>query len=381
MSLVEGRLADSCSVQVPGESGLVRLDVREPRPPVGQARRRAERSGHDVLPFGSDAPAAVAFRTGRTQLAPLHDGEDGADRRRLHRAGRAPDRQRRGHRRHDLRRRAGPALRGGRRLAGHRGGEPGRCRPVQCHTVPAGACRGGRAAARRAPRLAARGRGPLARRRVPGRGRRHLRRRRLVRRLRARRRHGLLQRGRRHGQGRPGRRPDGPGAQRHPRLRGLRPVTDRGALVAGPPLRHAHRGQGGHRRRRHDHPVDGTGRPEQRRPPSAAGGARRRQRDLLPHATHAAHRGRVERRAPTARRGRARPRRLTDHVLRRPDRAPGRGDHARHGATGQHGNGRCARRLAGPPRGHVRIHAERRRAHRRRRGALPQLHRCSPRSA
>ena len=31
MSLVEGRLADSCSVQVPGESGLVRLDVREPR--------------------------------------------------------------------------------------------------------------------------------------------------------------------------------------------------------------------------------------------------------------------------------------------------------------------------------------------------------------
>ncbi len=32
MSLVEGRLADSCLVQVPGENGLVRLDVREPRP-------------------------------------------------------------------------------------------------------------------------------------------------------------------------------------------------------------------------------------------------------------------------------------------------------------------------------------------------------------
>ncbi len=76
MSLVEGRLADSCSVQVPGEGGLVRLDVREPRVPVRfDAAKRAE----DVLSFGSDAPAAVAFRTGRTQLAPLGVDEDGAD--------------------------------------------------------------------------------------------------------------------------------------------------------------------------------------------------------------------------------------------------------------------------------------------------------------
>ena len=72
MRLVEGRLADSCSVQVPRESGLVRLDVREPRP---ASSTRAGKDGQDVLPFDSDAPAAVAFRTGRTQLAPLHDGE------------------------------------------------------------------------------------------------------------------------------------------------------------------------------------------------------------------------------------------------------------------------------------------------------------------
>ena len=40
-------------------------------------------------------------------------------------------------------------------------------------------------------------------------------------------------------------------------------------------------------------PSTGTGRPQQRRPPSALGGARRRQRDVLPHATHAAHCGRA----------------------------------------------------------------------------------------
>ena len=74
MSLVEGRLADSCSVQVPRESGLVRLDVRAPRP---ASSTRTGRDGQDILPFDSDAPAAVAFRTGRTQLAPLHDGEVG----------------------------------------------------------------------------------------------------------------------------------------------------------------------------------------------------------------------------------------------------------------------------------------------------------------
>ena len=78
MSLVEGRLADSCSVQVPGESGLVRLDVRGPRAPA-PGRARAATRVEDVLPFGSDAPAAVAFRSGRTQLAPLDGGEDGED--------------------------------------------------------------------------------------------------------------------------------------------------------------------------------------------------------------------------------------------------------------------------------------------------------------
>ena len=72
MSLVEGRLADSCSVQVPGESGLVRLDVPESGPALSAHQR-----GYDVLPYDSDAPAAVAFRTGRTQLAPLHDNELG----------------------------------------------------------------------------------------------------------------------------------------------------------------------------------------------------------------------------------------------------------------------------------------------------------------
>jgi GAF domain-containing protein/anti-sigma regulatory factor (Ser/Thr protein kinase) len=70
MTLVEGRLADSCSVQVPGDSGLVRLDV----PDSGAAlSMRAGQHGYDVLAYDSDAPAAVAFRTGRTQLAPLHD--------------------------------------------------------------------------------------------------------------------------------------------------------------------------------------------------------------------------------------------------------------------------------------------------------------------
>jgi GAF domain-containing protein/anti-sigma regulatory factor (Ser/Thr protein kinase) len=78
MSLVEGRLADSCSVQVPGETGLVRLDARE-SDPASSAPAGTGRSAYDVLPFDSDAPAAVAFRTGRTQLAPLHETEVGAE--------------------------------------------------------------------------------------------------------------------------------------------------------------------------------------------------------------------------------------------------------------------------------------------------------------
>ena len=73
MSLVEGRLADSCIVQVPGENGLVRLDVREPE--VAGARDPG-RHGRELVPFDSDAPAALAFRTGRTQLAPLEPGDD-----------------------------------------------------------------------------------------------------------------------------------------------------------------------------------------------------------------------------------------------------------------------------------------------------------------
>ena len=75
MSLVEGRLADSCVVQVPDESGLVRLDVREPKPSDPRPSARAEPA---VVPFDSAAPAAVAYRTGRTQLAPL-EGADETD--------------------------------------------------------------------------------------------------------------------------------------------------------------------------------------------------------------------------------------------------------------------------------------------------------------
>jgi GAF domain-containing protein/anti-sigma regulatory factor (Ser/Thr protein kinase) len=78
MSLVEGRLADSCSVQVPGETGLVRLDVREPLPASPEHAGQAS-AVDDVLSFSSDAPAAVAFRTGRTQLAPLDADESGPD--------------------------------------------------------------------------------------------------------------------------------------------------------------------------------------------------------------------------------------------------------------------------------------------------------------
>ena len=78
MSLVEGRLADSCLVQVPGESGLVRLDVREPQA-TSCRRGGTDEAGERRAAFDSDAPAALAFRTGRTQLAPLHDGEEGGD--------------------------------------------------------------------------------------------------------------------------------------------------------------------------------------------------------------------------------------------------------------------------------------------------------------
>ncbi|HLN05501.1 MAG TPA: SpoIIE family protein phosphatase, partial [Acidimicrobiales bacterium] len=73
MSLVEGRLADSCIVLVPGDNGLLRLDVDEPgtAPPHPVASGKPKES----VPFGSDAPAAVAYRTGRTQLAALDAGD------------------------------------------------------------------------------------------------------------------------------------------------------------------------------------------------------------------------------------------------------------------------------------------------------------------
>jgi GAF domain-containing protein/anti-sigma regulatory factor (Ser/Thr protein kinase) len=72
MSLVEGRLADACVVQVPGDAGLVRLDVRL-GPPRSRAANHGE-DGSDHVPFDSDAPSAAAYRTGRTQLAPILPG-------------------------------------------------------------------------------------------------------------------------------------------------------------------------------------------------------------------------------------------------------------------------------------------------------------------
>ena len=77
MTLVEGRLADSCIVQVPAADGLVRLDVREPgAAPVASKVRMGTR---EHIPFGSGVPAAIAYRTGRTQLAPLDLGADRSD--------------------------------------------------------------------------------------------------------------------------------------------------------------------------------------------------------------------------------------------------------------------------------------------------------------
>ncbi len=77
MSLVEGRLADSCIVQVPGENGLVRLDVRETRGAGTQPAPQGQIE--EGIPFDSQEPAAIAFRTGRTQLAPLEVGDDASD--------------------------------------------------------------------------------------------------------------------------------------------------------------------------------------------------------------------------------------------------------------------------------------------------------------
>jgi GAF domain-containing protein/anti-sigma regulatory factor (Ser/Thr protein kinase) len=68
MRLVEGRLADACVVQVPGESGLERLDVRADEDADPTAAQPA--IGEENIPFECDAPAAIAFRTGRVHLAP-----------------------------------------------------------------------------------------------------------------------------------------------------------------------------------------------------------------------------------------------------------------------------------------------------------------------
>ncbi len=66
INLVVGRLADACVVQVPGESGLQQLDV----PGTGSGSEKARRLiSDDDVPFDCDAPAAIAFRTGRSQLA------------------------------------------------------------------------------------------------------------------------------------------------------------------------------------------------------------------------------------------------------------------------------------------------------------------------
>jgi GAF domain-containing protein/anti-sigma regulatory factor (Ser/Thr protein kinase) len=67
MRLVEGRLADSCLVQVPGESGLERLDVRSD---AVDGSADIAVTADEIIPFDSDEPAAIAFRTGRPHLAP-----------------------------------------------------------------------------------------------------------------------------------------------------------------------------------------------------------------------------------------------------------------------------------------------------------------------
>jgi GAF domain-containing protein/anti-sigma regulatory factor (Ser/Thr protein kinase) len=75
MNLVVGRLSDACIVQVPGDSGLQRLSVRDGEVFESPAEKRL--IGLDSAPFDSDAPAAIAYRTGRIQLAPtaFPDGE------------------------------------------------------------------------------------------------------------------------------------------------------------------------------------------------------------------------------------------------------------------------------------------------------------------
>jgi GAF domain-containing protein/anti-sigma regulatory factor (Ser/Thr protein kinase) len=73
MKLVVGRLADACVVQVPGDNGLQRLNVAGGDSVTGQPLI-------DVgdIPFESDVPAAIAYRSGQAQLSsvPLPNGDD-----------------------------------------------------------------------------------------------------------------------------------------------------------------------------------------------------------------------------------------------------------------------------------------------------------------
>ena len=303
MSLVEGRLADSGSVLVPGENGLVRLDVASQAGVTvsaagAEARTRSSvrlrRTGRRRLPHGPHPTGPAPCRRGRadprfaTALAvPLTaNGEvigvmtfvDGPGR--LFEADDVSLAT-------EVASRAGVALSNATRFQREHVVADVLQRAVLPDSLPEsrGSCS--------TPST--------------GRGGRDLRRRRLVRRVRAQRGLGLLQRGRRHGQGGAGSRLDGSGAKCDPRLRRLRAFRRPRCSRPGPALRHAHRGQGGHRRRRHHHSLERTGRPEQRRSPAAARGARRRQCDVLPHATDAPHRGRAERRATAPGRARARP--------------------------------------------------------------------------
>jgi GAF domain-containing protein/anti-sigma regulatory factor (Ser/Thr protein kinase) len=69
MNLVVGRVSDACVVEIPSETGLARLDVGSDQ--ALDAATSLQLIGADATPFDSSAPAAVAFRTGATQLAPL----------------------------------------------------------------------------------------------------------------------------------------------------------------------------------------------------------------------------------------------------------------------------------------------------------------------
>jgi GAF domain-containing protein/anti-sigma regulatory factor (Ser/Thr protein kinase) len=75
MNLVVGQLSDACAVQVPGESGLLRLTVRGAG--IFESRAAQLQIGPDTMRFDSPAPAAVAYRTGQIQVATIASpGED-----------------------------------------------------------------------------------------------------------------------------------------------------------------------------------------------------------------------------------------------------------------------------------------------------------------